>query len=170
MSKDIFDPQTSANPTGNFTQTGRSNEALRLAYVLLWNFSKRVSDGNPEKLDHTYFDDIITFKVPRHSKIEDPEPDYEKLMVDVQKEFNFFVNGSEYGENEILAIRDAKYLDALAQIFGDLDGIVGFILAGNKNCSVDLLENLTESDYFLLSRGTSTKERAMSALESKRNS
>ena len=165
MSKDIFDPQTSSNPEGNWTQVGRSNEALRLAYTLLFNFSKRIEDGNPEKLDASYFDDLTVFTVPRHSSIEKPETNYSSLMLDVRKELNFFINGSEFGENSSLAIRDSDYLDALADILGDFDGITGFILAGNPNASEKLLKELLQSNFYLTMPPSSTKKRAQANLD-----
>ena len=169
MSKDYFDPKTSSNPLGNQTQIGRSNEALRLAYILLWNFAQRVSEGNPEKLDERYFDELITFLVPRSAKDESPEDSYPGLMLEVQSELNFFINGSRFAQKAgDLAIRDSKYLDALAETIGDLDGIVGFIISGNHHASVQLLRELSESDFHLVSQGSSTRKRALASLETKK--
>ncbi len=166
MSKEIFDPETSSNPEGNWTTTGRSNEVLRLAYKLLYNFAKRIEEGNPEKLDQSYFDDLLTFSAPRYSKNEEPEL-YSSLMMGVRKELNFFINGSEFGENSSLAIRDPDYLDAFADILQDLDGYVGFTLAGNPNASEKLLRNLCQVDFSLTWPPTSTKKRAQVSLEIK---
>jgi hypothetical protein len=165
MSKDIFDPDTSSNPEGNWTMTGRSNEVLRLAYVLLYNFAKRIEEGNPEKLDQSYFDDLLTFSVPRYSKNKEPESNYSSLMMGVRRELNFFINGSEFGENSALAIRDPDYLDALADVLGDFDGYVGFILSGNPNASEKLLKDLCQSNFYLTLPPTSTRKRAQASLE-----
>jgi len=169
MEKDYFDPKTSANPSGNQTQVGRSNEALRLAYILLWNFAERVSEGNTEKLDEFYFNDLMTFKVSRNARNEEPSLSYQTLMLDVQDELNYFINGSRFNQgSNNLGIRDTAYLDALADVLGDLDGIVGYILAANIHSSERLLEELCESDFHLVSTGQSTKTRALASMEAKR--
>jgi hypothetical protein len=168
MDKDYFDPKTISNPSGNQTQVGRSNEALRLAYILLFNFAYRVGGGNPEKLDEDYFAELPTFMVPRNAKDESPEPSYRGLMLEVQDELNFFINGTRFDEpSNSLAILDAEYLDALADALGDLDGVVGYILAGNFNVSDELLRELCESEFSLVSRANSTKKRALAILEAR---
>jgi hypothetical protein len=169
MDKDYFNPQTSSNPSGNWTQVGRSNEALRLAYVLLWNFALRISEGNPEKLDQTYFEDLLTFQVPRFARNETPEASYPGLMLEVENELNIFINGSQFDEvSDDLCIRDTEYLDALADTLGDWDGIVGYIIAGNPNASIELLTELSKSNFNLVSRGNSTKKRAQACLAVKK--
>jgi len=165
MEKDYYDPKTISNPSGNQSQVGRSNEALRLAYILLYNFAHRVGGGNPEKLGEEYFADLYTFMVPRNARNESPDPSYRGLMLEVQSELNFFINGSRFDEkSNNLAIRDSEYLDALADTLGDLDGIVGYILAGNVDASDKLLAELSKSEFYLVSRADSTRKRALASL------
>ena len=169
MDKDYYDPNTRSNPSGNQTGVGRSNEALRLAYILLFNFAHRVSLGNPEKLDKDYFADLYTFQVPRNAKNESSDLSYHGLMLEVQSELNFFINGSQFDEkSNNLCIQDSEYLDSLADILGDLDGVVGYILAGNVNASDELLAELCESKFYLVSRIDSTRERAIATLEARK--
>jgi hypothetical protein len=94
---------------------------------------------------------------------------YAHLMHQVRWELNFFINGCNFpGNGECTQndshIKDPVILDWLADSLGDLDGIVGFILAGNPNCSKKLLEDLSESDYSHM--GTSTRVRVLDWLQS----
>jgi len=173
MDKDYFDPKTSANPSGNQSQVGRSNEALRLAYLLLWNFAYRVANGNPEKLEESYYSDLLIFLTSKVTRDETPEPSYHGLMLEVQNELNYFINGADFDETLTLGacdlgIRDPEYLDEIAAVFQDLDGIVGYILAGNLYASEKLLTQLCESEFYLVSRSSSTKERAISTLKNQK--
>jgi hypothetical protein len=173
MSKDYFDPKTSANPSGNQTQVGRSNEALRLAYLLLWNFAYRVADGNPEKLEAKFYSDLVIFMTSKVARDETPEPTYHGLMLEVQNELNYFINGAHFDETHTLGryelgIRDTEYLDEIAEVFQDLDGIVGYILAGNFYTSEKLLTQLCESEFHLVSRLSSTRERALETLKNQK--
>jgi hypothetical protein len=152
------------NPEGNWFDRNRTNESLRLGYLLLWNFAQRLDVGNPEKLDEKFLEDLMIFKVNlTDSGIEDSQ-NYEKLMVSVHQELNYFVNGTNYpgiSDSSALSveIKDAKYLDQLALTLGGLDGVVGFILSGNQNCSIQLLSELHKSSYSINLGSDSTKSR-----------
>jgi hypothetical protein len=135
------------NPQKNQVQVGRTNEALRLGYVLLWLFAHRLEISNPEELNSDEYQDLILLQMNWESE-ERSTRNYAKLMVAVCDELNMFVNGVDFPHTSMasilsLEIKDSRYLDAIAKTLGDLDGIVGFILAGNKNCSVALLKELT---------------------------
>jgi hypothetical protein len=153
------------NPEGNWFFHNRSNESLRLAYLLLLNFSQRLSIGNPHKLDERFFEDLMIFQVNLSDSGQEASQNYEKLMQSVRQELNYFINGASYPETSdgsalSLEINDSEYLDRLALTLGGLDGVVGFILAGNHNCSNQLLLDL-ESSSFSIELGTaSTKSRA----------
>jgi hypothetical protein len=87
-------------------------------------------------------------------------------MVAVCEELNIFINGVSFprsSQDSVLGleIKDSKYLDAIARSLGDLDGIVGFILAGNQNCSISLLEELSLHSYSNISTNSTTKSRAL---------
>jgi hypothetical protein len=49
------------NPQGNMSQVGRTNEALRLGYLLLWNFANRLGYGNAEELQQDFYNDHLCF-------------------------------------------------------------------------------------------------------------
>ena len=50
------------NPRGNERNVGRTNEALRLGYLLLWNFADRLAYGNSKELDQDFYKNLIDFK------------------------------------------------------------------------------------------------------------
>ena len=90
-------------------------------------------------------------------------------MVAVCDELNIFVNGVSYPYSSQdsalgLEIKDPKYLDAIAKTLGDLDGVVGFILAGNQNCSIALLKELSLHNYANTLTNSTTKSRALETL------
>ena len=104
------------NPDGNWFLNNRSNESLRLAYLFLWNYSQRLYIGNPEVLDKTFFEDLLVFKVDLSDSGRDGSQNYEQLMISVQQELNYFVNGASYPGNNhsgalSLGIKDSEYLD-----------------------------------------------------------
>jgi hypothetical protein len=61
-----------------------------------------------------------------------------------KKEFNM---GENWREGRFLGIKESSVLDDLAGAFGDLDGVAGFVLAGNPYCSTQLLTELLSSNY-----------------------
>jgi len=61
-----------------------------------------------------------------------------------KKEFNFW---EIWRGGSFLGIKDSSVLDGLANTFGDLDGVAGFVLAGNPYCSTQLLTELLSSNY-----------------------
>ena len=90
-------------------------------------------------------------------------------MIEVCDELNFFINGDEFpyksSDNYAeLHITDSKFLDDLGSIF-DLSGIVGFILAGNESCSINLLNELKKYDYSYTLDFSSTRSRANDLLK-----
>ena len=156
------------NPQGNMSQVGRTNEALRLGYLLLWNFANRLGYGNAEELQQDFYNDLIVFKVDWADKDSDKTLNYEKLMVEVRNELNYFINGSPYPEKSNfrnLGIEDPNFLDAVADTFGGFDGIVGFILAGNSYCSRELLNDLAEGRYSIYGDIDSTRKRVQELRE-----
>jgi len=157
------------NPRGTWRDVGRSSEALRLGYLLLWNFANRLKYGNAEVLDEDFFRDLFSFNSNWADTESEKSLNYEKLMVELCDELNFFINGAPFPEKHNsfldLSIQDPRYLDFIAHILGGLDGIVGFILAGNSNCSRELLMDLAQSDYVSLVDSDSTRKRAQEFLE-----
>ena len=156
------------NPQGNMTQVGRTNEALRLGYLLLWNFANRLGDGNSEELQEDFYRDLFIFKVDLADKESDKTLNYERLMIEVRNELNYFINGAPYPEKSNfrnLGIEDSNFLDAVADTFGGLDGIVGFILAGNSSCSKELLQDLSDGKYSIEGDFDSTRKRVQELLE-----
>ena len=156
------------NPQGNMAQIGRTNEALRLGYLLLWNFANRLGYGDSKNLGEDFYNDLIVFKVDWADKESDKTLNYEKLMVELRNELNYFINGAPYPEKSHfrnLGIEDSDFLDAVADTFGGLDGIVGFILAGNSNCSIELLNELADGKYSIYDGYDSTRKRVQELLE-----
>ena len=156
------------NPQGNWAQVGRTNEALRLGYLLLWNFANRLGYGDSTNLGEDFYNDLIVFKVDWADKESDKTLNYEKLMVELRNELNYFINGAPYPEKahfRNLGIEDSNFLDAVADTFGGLDGIVGFILAGNSNCSVKLLNELADGKHSIYDGYDSTQKRVQELLE-----
>jgi hypothetical protein len=157
------------NPQKNQTGVGRTNEALRLAYVLLWLFARRLESSNPEEISLDEYQDLNLLKMSWESE-EHRTKNYEKLMIAVCDELNIFVNGVDYPQSSSdsmlgLHIKDSRYLDAIAQTLGGLEGVVGFILAGNENCSIALLEELSAYDYYTTLPNSSTSSRALETLK-----
>jgi hypothetical protein len=156
------------NPQKNQTQVGRTDEALRLGYVLLWLFARRLEISNPDEINLDEYQDLLLLQKNWESE-ERRTKNYAKLMVAVCDELNIFVNGVDFpqpsrGSFLGLEIKDSKYLDAVAKALGDLDGIVGFILAGNQNCSIALLKELSLHNYADTSTNSTTKSRALETL------
>ena len=158
------------NPRGNERNVGRTNEALRLGYLLLWNFADRLAHGNSKELDQDFYKNLIVFKVDWSDNGLDKSLSHEKLMLEVRNELNYFINGAPYPEKahfRNLGIEDSNFLDAVADTFGGLDGIVGFILAGNDTCSAELLAQLIDGKYSIPGTTDSTRQRAQELLESR---
>lgn len=162
------------NPRGNQSGVGRTNESIRMAYLLLWNFALRVLNGNPESLStdanifNDPFQDLLSFKSVWADNIKKQESNYRKLMIDLTDELNIFINGVKFPgvsiDSDNLHLKDPDYLDAVANSLGDLDGIVGFILSGNYCCSTQLLKELAEFNYESYSDKDSTSDRAKKVL------
>ena len=157
------------NPQGNQTGVGRTNEALRLGYVLLWLFARRLEISNPTIINSDEYQNLNLLRINWDTE-EHRTTSYPKLMVAVCDELNIFVNGVSFPHSSRdsmlgLEIKDSKYLDAIAKTLGDLDGVVGFILAGNQNCSVTLLQELTSKSYPNISTNSTTGTRARKTLE-----
>lgn len=157
------------NPQKNQVQVGRTNEALRLGYVLLWLFAHRLEIANPDEIHLDEYQDLNLLQMNWESE-EHRTRNYAKLMVAVCDELNIFVNGIDFPQTSMgsilgLEIKDSRYLDAIAKTLGDLDGIVGFILAGNQNCSVALLQELALHNYADTSTNTTTRSRAIETLK-----
>lgn len=163
------------NPRGNQSGVGRTNESIRMAYLLLWNFALRVLNGNPESLstganifNDPFQDLLFSFKNIWADNIKKQEPNYRKLMIDLTDELNIFINGVKFPgvsiDSNNLHLKDPDYLDAVANSLGDLDGIVGFILSGNDCCSTELLKDLTEFNYESYLDKDSTSDRAKKVL------
>jgi hypothetical protein len=157
------------NPRGNQTEVGRTNEALRLGYVLLWLFARRLEISNSSMIDSDEYQNLNLLQINWDTE-ENRSKSYSKLMVAVCDELNIFVNGVSFprsSQDSVLGleIKDSKYLDAIARSLGDLDGIVGFILAGNQNCSISLLEELSLHSYSSISTNSTTKSRALKAFK-----
>ena len=157
------------NPQGNQTEVGRTNEALRLGYVLLWLFARRLEISNSSTIDSDEYQNLNLLKI-NWDNDENRSKSYSKLMVAVCDELNIFVNGVSFPYRSQdsalgLEIKDSKYLDAIAKILGDLDGVVGFILAGNQNCSVELLQELSSQSYSNTATNSNTGTRARKTLE-----
>jgi hypothetical protein len=98
----------------------------------------------------------------------DKSLNHEKLMVELRHELNYFINGAPYPEKahfRNLGIEDSNFLDAVADTFGGLDGIVGFILAGNSSCSKKLLQDLADGKYSIEGDFDSTRKRVQEILE-----
>jgi len=70
------------NPQKNQTLVGRTNEALRLGYVLLWLFARRLEISNPEEIDLDEYQDLILLQMNWESE-ERRTRNYAKLMVAV---------------------------------------------------------------------------------------
>jgi hypothetical protein len=156
------------NPRGNERNVGRTNEALRLGYLLLWNFANRLAYGDPKELDQDFYKNLIVFKVDWSDNGLDKSLSHEKLMLEVRHELNYYINGAPYPEKahfRNLGIEDSNFLDAVADTFGGLDGIVGFILAGNSNCSIELLNELADGKYSIYDGYDSTRKRVQELLE-----
>ena len=51
------------NPQKNQIQVGRTNEALRLGYVLLWLFAHRLEISNPEEIDSDEYQDLLLLQI-----------------------------------------------------------------------------------------------------------
>ena len=156
------------NPQKNQTQVGRTNEALRLGYVLLWLFAHRLEISNPDEINLDEYQDLMLLQKNWESE-ESRTKNYAKLMVAVCDELNLFVNGVDFPQSSTgsflgLEIKDSKYLDAVAKALGDVDGIVGFILAGNQNCSIALLKELSLHNYANTWTNSTTKSRALETL------
>ncbi len=151
------------NPEGNQVAVGRTNEALRLGYVLLWLFSRRLELSNPAEIDESEYQDLLLLQ--KFWESEDLRTkDYGKLMNAISKELNIFINGVDFphtSEASVLDlhVKDAEYLDQIANTLGNLDGVVGFILSGNENCSQKLLSSLEKSNYSINVGSDSTKKR-----------
>ena len=47
------------NPQKNQTQVGRTDEALRLGYVLLWLFARRLEISNPDEINLDEYQDLM---------------------------------------------------------------------------------------------------------------
>jgi hypothetical protein len=158
------------NPRGNERNVGRTNEALRLGYLLLWNFADRLAYGNSKELDQDFYKNLIVFKVDWSDNGLDKSLSHEKLMLEVRHELNYYINGAPYPEKSHfrnLAIQDPNFLDAIADTFGGFDGIVGFILAGNDMCSSELLAQLIDGKYSIPGTMDSTRQRAQELLDSR---
>ena len=156
------------NPRRNERNVGRTNEALRLGYLLLWNFANRLGYGDPKELGDDFYNDLIVFKVDWSDNGLDKSLNHEKLMVELRHELNYFINGAPYPEKahfRNLGIEDSNFLDAVADTFGGLDGIVGFILAGNSSCSKKLLQDLADGKYSIQGDFDSTRKRVQEILE-----
>jgi hypothetical protein len=156
------------NPRRNERNVGRTNEALRLGYLLLWNFANRLGYGDSKKLGDDFYNDLIVFKVDWSDNGLDKSLNHEKLMVELRNELNYFINGAPYPEKanfRNLGIEDSNFLDAVADTFGGLDGIVGFILAGNSSCSKELLQDLADGKYSIEGDFDSTRKRVQEILE-----
>jgi hypothetical protein len=156
------------NPRRNERNVGRTNEALRLGYLLLWNFANRLGYGDSKKLGDDFYNDLIVFEVDWSDNGLDKSLHHEKLMVELRHELNYFINGAPYPEKahfRNLGIEDSNFLDAVADTFGGLDGIVGFILAGNSNCSKELLQDLADGKYSIGGDFDSTRKRVQEILE-----
>lgn len=167
---DLEELNPNRNPEGNWLVRNRSNESLRLSYLFLWNFAQRLASGNPEELDDSFFHDLLVFKVDLSDNNSQVMQNYEKLMISVRQELNLFINGVSYpdtagGSPLSLGIQDSLYLDQLATTLGGLDGIVGFCLAGNYNCSAQLLQDLQMGQYSIYGDSDSTKKRVKNLLE-----
>jgi len=167
---DLEELNPNRNPEGNWLVRDRSNESLRLAYLLLWNFAQRLASGNPEELDDSFFHDLLVFKIDLSDRDSQVMQNYEKLMISVRQELNMFINGVSYpdtagGSPLSLGIQDSLYLDQLATTLGGLDGIIGFCLAGNYNCSTELLQDLQTGKYSINGDSDSTKKRVKNLLE-----
>ncbi len=157
------------NPQGNQIEVGRTNEALRLGYVLLWLFARRLEISNSNAIDSDEYQNLNLLQINWDTH-ENRARSYSKLMVAVCDELNIFVNGVSYPYSSQdsalgLEIKDPKYLDAIAKTLGDLDGVVGFILAGNQNCSVELLQELSSQSYSNIFTNSTTGTRARKTLE-----
>ena len=88
--------------------------------------------------------------------------------MELRNELNYFINGAPYPEKSHfrnLGIEDSNFLNAVADTFGGLDGIVGFILAGNSNCSIELLNELADGKYSIHDGYDSTRKRVQELLE-----
>ena len=157
------------NPQKNQREVGRTNEALRLGYVFLWLFARRLEIGNPEVIGLDEYHDLNLLRVNWESEV-DRTKNYGKLMVAVCEELNVFVNGVGWpdtprGSMLGLHIKDSRYLDDLAQTLGNLEGVVGFILAGNENCSIPLLKELSTYNYSNIWTNSTTSSRALKTLK-----
>jgi hypothetical protein len=156
------------NPRRNERNVGRTNEALRLGYLLLWNFANRLGYGDSKKLGDDFYNDLIVFKVDWSDNGLDKSLNHEKLMVELRHELSYFINGAPYPEKahfRNLGIEDSDFLDAIADTFGGLDGILGFILAGNSSCSKELLQDLADGKYSIEGDSDSTRKRVQELLE-----
>ncbi len=51
------------NPQGNQTEVGRTNEALRLGYVLLWLFARRLEISNSSAIDSDEYQNLNLLQI-----------------------------------------------------------------------------------------------------------
>ena len=152
----------------------KSEESMRFRYVLLYLYAFRLK--NRSFIQRVNFDtDHAAYALEllrsNYAKNSDKKTNanYEKTMIEVCDELNFFINGDEFpyksSDNYAeLHITDSKFLDDLGSIF-DLSGIVGFILAGNESCSINLLNELKKYDYSYTLDFSSTRSRANDLLK-----
>lgn len=153
----------------------KSEEALRLRYVLLFLYANRLishKDSDGVNFDTADREAALTLLGSSWRKSSDKIKDssYPQLMHEVRDELNFFINGDKFprkssDNNFQRHISNPKFLDYIALVLGDLDGITGFILAGNESCSDDLLNELQEFDYQYKLTFSSTKIRAQDTLQ-----
>lgn len=154
----------------------KSDEALRFRYVLLFLYAHRLnSDETSDGFNFNTVDKSAALHLihANWQKKGDKKNNYSysQLMHEVYIELNFFINGHRFpysssNNSQNFQITDAEFLDNIALVLGDLDGITGFILAGNESCSNNLLNELKEYNYsYMLAEFSSTKIRALNTLK-----
>ena len=176
--------------------TSRSKVAMRLGHFLLFEYAKRLENGD------IYFQaEWEEFKGGFSAISSATNGDletYPQLLEQVSEELSYFINGASFSTNLLTEIsslinpehthlymgpnqeasnetcwaclskeefraqfplteiwrdgrfsglRDPEVLDKLATLMGDFDGILGYILAGNPFCSIELLNDLASSLY-----------------------
>lgn len=157
----------------------KSNEALRFGYVLLFLYAHRlINEGTSDKFMFNTGDKKAALELLganwRKNSDKDKNLSYPQLMHEVRTELNFFINGDRFPQTSSnnsheLHITDSEFLDNLAGVLKDLDGVTGFILAGNESCSDDLLNELKEYNYsYQLTEFPSTKIRALNTLKTRK--